>query len=175
MWSKQGFLAELCISFVYYVKSTLDQAKSGLSTLGASSPSDLSSLAPGLTLCSLTFSNAEYFTCAHSVLLMQKTLDFHKTGFLQAPSASNQPGRAVRQKQSFRSCSPTRDLKREQHNNQMGGTNQAFENLEGTLVSNSAFKRGKRPRAFTLFIPTHFPIFTWGSNKSGPRWSLQMD
>lgn len=51
-------------------------------------------------------------------------------------------------------------LKREQHNNQMGGTNQAFENLEGTLVPNSAFKRGKRPRAFTLFIPTHFPIFT---------------
>lgn len=60
MRSKQGFLAELCISFVYYVKSTLDQAKSGLSTLGASSPSDVLSLAPDLTLCSLTFSNAEY-------------------------------------------------------------------------------------------------------------------
>lgn len=66
------FLAELCISFVYNVKSTLDQAKSGLSALGASSPSDVLSLAPGLTLCCLTFSNAKYFTWAHSALLMQK-------------------------------------------------------------------------------------------------------
>lgn len=149
MRSEQHFLAELCISFVYYVKSTLDQAKSDLSTLGASSPSNVLSLAADLTLCSLTFSNDEYLPVLTQLYWCKNFgLMFPQNRFSTRSVFSSQPGRAVGEKQCFSACSPTWDPKMEQHNNQMGGTNRAFENLEGAFVSNSAFKRGKRPRAF---------------------------
>lgn len=170
---KQDFLAELRISFAHRVDSTLlIRSWCVQSFKHVEFSSKLKTLFPHIP-------QGWIFTYTHRTFLMLLLgLMFPQTGFLQAPSASSQPGRALGEKllsQGFRACSPIWDPKMEQHNKQMGGTNRASENLEGTFVSNSAFKRGKRPRAFALFIPTHFPILTWGSNKSGPCRVLQMD
>lgn len=170
--SKQGFLAELGISFAYFVESILLICSWCIQSIRCPELSSrLNTLFLHILQCCV-------FTYTHRTFLMRNVwLNVStKEVFCKLPLLPNSLGGPWEKScsPSFRVYFPIWDLKTEQQQ-QMGGTNRAFKNLEGTFVSNSAFKRGERPRAFALFIPTHFPILTGGSNKSGPCRVLQMD